>query len=326
MRLEYEQVDWPFKHAFRRANAVSTHASTIQVMVSDGASVGRGEALGVRYHDETPDSLLAQLDAVRGAFESRASVTREELQGWLPDGGARNAVDCALWDLEAKAAGRRAWHLAGIEVVPLTTAITLSVDSPENMEEAARQLGRHDVLKLKLEGDGDLERVQAVRRARPDVALIVDANQSWSERQLAEFVGPFHALGVSLIEQPLPVGMDGMLVDYDGPIPLCADESCQTADSLPELVGRYRVVNIKLDKSGGLTEALKMAALARELKLDLMVGCMGGSSLAMAPAFVVGQLCAFVDLDGPLLSAQDVEHPIRYEGSLMHPPDPRLWG
>ena len=327
MRLEYAQVDWPYKNAFRRAGAVSTSASTIWVKISDGDLVGRGEALGVRYHGETPASLQSQLDTVKGAFESSASLSREELQSWLPTGGARNAIDCALWDLEAKGSGRRAWHLAGIEVaIPLTTAITLSVDTPDKMAEAAQQLGQYSVLKLKLEGDGDLERVQAVRRARPDVDLIVDANQSWSERQLGEFVAPFDALDVALIEQPLPVGMDDVLVDYDGPIPLCADESCQTAESLPELVGKYRVVNIKLDKAGGLTEALRMAALARELKLDLMVGCMGGSSLAMAPGFVFGQLCSFVDLDGPLLAAQDVAHPIQYEGSLMYPPDSKLWG
>lgn len=327
MRLEYVQIDWPYKNAFRRANAVSTSASTIQVTLFDGGLVGRGEALGVRYHGETPASLLSQLAAFKELVEGRASLSREELKSLLPDGGARNAIDCALWDLEAKASGRRAWQLAGIELVhPLTTAITLSVDSPENMGEAARKLDQHSVLKLKLEGEGDLERVQAVRRARPDVDLIVDANQSWSEVQLGEFIGPFHALGVSLIEQPLPIGMDDVLAGYDGPIPLCADESCQTADSLPELVGKYSVANIKLDKAGGLTEALRMAALARELKLDLMVGCMGGSSLAMAPGFVVGQLCSYVDLDGPLLAAQDVAHAISYEGSVMSAPDAELWG
>lgn len=327
MRLEFAQVDWPYKNAFRRAGAVSTFASTIQVRLSDDVSVGRGESLGVRYHGETPASLLSQLEDIKPTFEGRDSVTREELQSWLPAGGTRNALDCALWDLEAKTSGRRAWQLAGIEAVnPLTTAVTLSVDSPERMAETARALDRHCLLKLKLDGDGDLERVRAVRRARADAELIVDANQAWSERQLGEFVAPFHALGVTLIEQPLPVGMDAVLADYDGPIPLCADESCQSADSLPELVGKYRYANIKLDKSGGLTEALRMAARARELKLDLMVGCMGGSSLAMAPGFVVGQLCTFVDLDGPLLAADDVPHPIRYEGGAMCPPGPELWG
>ena len=327
MRLEYAQVDWPYRQAFRRANAVSTSASTIQVTLSDGTTAGRGEALGVRYHGETPGSLLAQLEGMSLALKDRDSVSRSELQDWLPDGGARNAIDCALWDLEAKRQGRRAWQLAGIEAVkPLTTAITLSVDSPERMAEAAVQAGHHSLLKLKLDGDGDLERVQAVRRARPDAEIIVDANQAWSESQLGAFVGAFHTLGVSLIEQPLPVGKDDALTGYDGPIPLCADESCQNAESLPGLAGKYRVANIKLDKAGGLTEAMRMAARAKELGLDLMVGCMGGSSLAMAPGFVVGQLCSFVDLDGPLLAASDVAHPIDYEGSTMHPPDARLWG
>jgi L-alanine-DL-glutamate epimerase-like enolase superfamily enzyme len=327
MRLEFAQVDWPFKHAFRRAGAVSTSASTIQVRLSDDAAEGRGEALGVRYHGETPASLLAQLESVRAAFRGKARVSRTELQSWLPDGGARNALDCALWDLEAKAAGRRAWQLAGMETArPLTTSVTLSVDGPAAMAAAARELGGHNLLKLKLAGDGDLERVQAVRRARPDADIIVDANQAWSERQLGEFADAFHALGVALIEQPLPVGGDDALAGYDGPIPLCADESCQNAESLPALIGKYSYANIKLDKTGGLTAALRLAAAARDLKLELMVGCMGGSSLAMAPAFVVGQLCSFADLDGPLLAARDMAHPIRYEGSMMFAPDAALWG
>ncbi len=327
MRFEYDQVDWPFRTAFRRAGSASTCARTVQVTLTDGALVGRGEALGVRYHGETPASLLLQLGAVKGEFESKASVSREELQIMLPAGGARNAIDCALWDLEAKSSGRRAWHLAGIQSAsPLTTAYTLSVDTPGNMAKSAQRLGQYSLLKLKLAGDGDLDRVQAVRRVRPDADIIVDANQAWSEQQLGEFISPLVDLGVSLIEQPLPVGMDGVLVEYDGPIPLCADESCQATASLPELAGRYRFINIKLDKAGGLTEALRMARVARELKFDLIVGCMGGSSLAMAPGFVVGQLCDLVDLDGPLLAAKDVTHPIRYEGSLMFPPDPDLWG
>lgn len=327
MRLEYAQVDWPFKTAFRRANQVSTSASTIQVTLSDGEVTGRGEALGVRYHGETPASLMEQLEAMKEALASEAWLSREELQSRLPGGGARNAIDCALWDMEAKRSGRRAWQMAGMETVrPLTTSITLSVDDPEKMAESAREASAYSLLKLKLEGDGDLDRVQAVRSARPDAEIIVDANQAWSERQLGEFAAPFHALGITLIEQPLPIGKDDALLGYDGPIPLCADESCQSADSLPGLVGKYRFANIKLDKAGGLTEALRMAALARELKLDLMVGCMGGSSLAMAPGFVVGQLCSYVDLDGPLLSATDVANPIEYRGSLMLPPEPKLWG
>jgi L-alanine-DL-glutamate epimerase-like enolase superfamily enzyme len=265
------------------------------------------------------------LNAVKGSLS--AGISRKELKALLPAGGARNAVDCALWDLEAKRAGERAWRLAGVEAVrPLLTTFTIGVDSPTTMAARAVAASRHSLLKLKLAGEGDVERVAAVRSARPDAKLIVDANESWNERQLVEFT-PKHAhLGVKLIEQPLRAGNDDVLWRFESAVPLCADESCQTTDSLRSLEGKYQYINIKLDKTGGLTEALRLARAAQAAKFDLMVGCMGGSSLGMAPAFIIGQLCSIVDLDAPLLAARDVPNPIRYDGSAMGLPDVSLWG
>ncbi len=240
MRVEFRRVDWPFASTFRIAYRVETVANTVWVELTDGAHVARGEALGVSYHDESVDSMLAQLEAVRGTLEK--GITREQLQQLLPPGGARNAVDCALWDLEAKRAGRRAWELAGIPSVrPLLTAYTLSLDSPVAMAAAATAARAFSLLKIKLGGEGDFERLAAIRRARPDVSLIVDANQSWNERHLREFTPKLAEFGVKLIEQPLPAGQDEPLLGFTSPIPLCADESCQTAESLPELMGKYRV-------------------------------------------------------------------------------------
>jgi L-alanine-DL-glutamate epimerase-like enolase superfamily enzyme len=325
MRVEFHQVDWPFAAPFRISYRVQTTAETVLVELTDGNLTGRGEAMCVSYHGETIDSLLAQLAAVKG--ELSKGVSRAELQSLLPPGGARNGVDCALWDLEAKRAGRRAWELAGFQTVkPLTTAYTLSLDTPEAMGRAASAVRQYSLLKLKLTGEGDLERVTAVRKARPDVDIIVDANQAWNERHLRGFTPRLAELGVKLIEQPLPVGKDAVLAGFDSPVPLCADESCQTTESLPSLVGKYAYINIKLDKTGGLTEALRLARAAQEKHFQLMVGCMAGSSLSMAPAFIVGQLCSVIDLDGPLLSSIDVPNGIRYDGSRMSVPEKRLWG
>lgn len=325
MRLEVHRFDWPFRSTFRIAYRVQTHAETVLVALHDGGLVGRGEALGVSYHDETVDGIMAQLDAIRPVLAD--GITRQDVQVLLPPGGARNALDCALWDLEAKRERRRAWELAGIGAVrPLTTAFTLGVDSPAAMARAAAEARQYPLLKLKLAGGEDIDRVAAVRAARPDAEIIVDANQAWDIAGLHAFTPRLAELGVTLIEQPLPAGADDALADYDSPVPLCADESCQTAASLPGLVGKYRYVNIKLDKCGGLTEGLALARAARAAGFELMVGCMAGSSLSMAPAFVVGQLCSVVDLDGPLLAAADVPNAIRYDGGLMHPPEADLWG
>lgn len=325
MNVEFHQVDWPFTTPFTTAYQISTVAETIQVHLIDGPLTGRGEALGVAYHGESVDSMLAQLTAVERTLS--AGISRAELTTLLPAGGARNAVDCALWDLEAKRARKRAWELAGIPSVrPIITDYTLGLDGVEAMAAAAANAQRYQRLKLKLSGEDDLRRVLAVRAARPDAELIVDANQAWTECQLRDLAPRFRAAGIKLIEQPLPAGEDDGLLHYDSPVPLCADESCQTAESLAGLAGKYQYVNIKLDKAGGLTEALRLAREAEQRGLGLMVGCMAGSSLSMAPAFILGQLCEFVDLDGPLLSISDLTPAIQYLGGRMYPPERALWG
>lgn len=325
MDIDFRRAEWPLASPFRIAYEVSAVASVVQVQLRDGPHYGRGEAVGVSYHGENVDSMMVQLESVRTALSQGA--TRGDLAQMLPPGGARNAVDCALWDLEAKRTGKRAWELAGVSLTGATTTdYTLGIDTPAAMATKAAAMTEHSSLKLKLDGNGDLERVLAVRAARPDALLIVDANQSWTEMQLRDLAPAMAKIGVKLIEQPLPVGGDDALREYECPVPLCADESCQTSQSLRELFGKYQYVNIKLDKTGGLTEALRLADEARRQGFRLMVGCMAGTSLSMAPAFVLGQLCEFVDLDGPLLLARDFSPALRYERGLMHPPDRALWG
>lgn len=325
MELKVRRVDWEFRTPFRIAYRTRTHAQTVQVELRDGAYVGRGEALGVSYHGESVETLLAQVADVARDVEN--GLTRDALQMLLPAGGARNAIDCALWDLEAKRAHRRVWELASIAAVhPLLTAYTLGVDMPDAMARAADAARQYSLLKLKLTGTDDIERVVSIRRARADADLIVNANQAWTMQQLRDFAPRLAELGIKLIEQPLKAGDDGALAGFASPIPLCADESCQTTESLSGLMGKYQYINLKLDKTGGLTEALRLARAAQERGLKLMVGCMGGSSLSMAPAFTVGQLSDVVDLDGPLVATSDVPHAIRYDGSHMSAPTEALWG
>lgn len=280
MQIEFSQVNWPFISTFRIAYRIQTHAEAVQVRIRDGSLVGHGEALAVSYHGETIDSMLAQLKNL--AANMGGSISRADLQLLLPPGGARNAVDCALWDLESKRAGRRAWELAGFQSVSaLVTAYTLGLDTPESMAKSAAAARRYTVLKLKLDGEGDVDRVTAVRVARPDARIIVDANQSWRERDLYDSIPALASLGVELIEQPLRAGQDHVLANFKSTVPLCADESCQTRLSLPSVIGRYQFINIKLDKTGGLTEALELAREAQAKDLKLMIGCMAGSSLSM---------------------------------------------
>jgi len=242
-------------------------------------------------------------------------------------GAARNALDVALWDLEAKRSGSSVWALAGIaEPHPVVTAYTLSVDTPERMAAAAREEAHRPLLKLKLTGAGDLERVRAVRAGAPQATLIVDANEAWTLDHLRDYAPALAALGVALIEQPLPAGQDAALAGLPRPVPLCADESCHTSADLAALAGRYDYVNIKLDKTGGLTEGLRLLHAARAQGFKIMVGCMIGSSLAMAPAMLLAQDAEFVDLDAPLLLARDRQPGLRYEGSTVYPPKPNLWG
>jgi L-alanine-DL-glutamate epimerase-like enolase superfamily enzyme len=317
---------WPVAGVFRISRRSATETDVVVVELEDDGVIGRGECgPNVRYA-ESPESVTAQLEAVRGAVESGAS--RQDVQALLSHGAARNALDCALWDVEAKKSGRPVWKLANRnEPGPLVTAYTLSIDTPENLLTAAEAVSDRPLLKIKLAGDEhDLTRIRAVSAAAQGARLIVDANEALTIEKLDYLAPRLALLRVDLIEQPLPAGKDEDLRRYDGPVALCADESLHTRDSLDDLVGKYQAVNIKLDKAGGLTEALATADAARERGLKLMVGCMLGTSLAMAPAAIVAQQASWVDLDGPLLLAKDREHGIRYDRGVMQPSPRALWG
>lgn len=317
---------FPVAGVFAIARGAKRHVDVMTVEITQHGHVGQGEATPVYYHGETPETVLAQIDSVRAPLIAGAG--REDLLGLLPRGAARNALDAALWSLEARIAGQPVWALASLsEPRPLITGYTISLDTPDAMEKAARAAaGRYPLLKLKLAGQDDLARVAAVRRGAPDARLIVDANEAWSGRDVAAEAEALLPFGVELIEQPLPVGEDHLLEGIHSPIPLCADESCQDRADLPRLAARYQAINIKLDKCGGLTEALHLAAEARAMGLDLMTGCMLGTSLGMAPAFLIAQQSRWVDLDGPLLLAEDRVPAIRFDGGLMYPPPQGLWG
>jgi L-Ala-D/L-Glu epimerase len=302
-----------------------THADVLLVTLTEGAAVGRGECVPYARYGESLDSVSEQIRSVQGALES--GISREELQSQMPAGAARNAVDCALWDLEAKITGKSAAEIAGLPPMkPVTTAFTLSVGTPEKMAEAASKAAHRPLLKVKLAGAGDDERMAAVRANAPESTLIVDANEAWDESCFDANMAACQAAGVALIEQPLPAGKDQILADIERPVTVCADESLHTRKDLQELRSQYDAVNIKLDKAGGLTEALAMAQIAKDLDFKIMMGCMLGTSLAMAPAVLVAQFADFVDLDGPLLLARDRSPAIRFEDSLMHPPVRELWG
>lgn len=324
-RLSVARRAWPLAAPFAISRGSKTVAEVVVAEVSDGEFRGRGECVPYPRYDESVDSVTAQLEALKGAVFS--GLDRRELQQAMPPGAARNALDCAFWHLDAQRDDRRVAEMAGIGLLqPLVTAYTLSLDTPEKMAESAAAQRRRPLLKLKLSGDGDIERVRAVRRAAPAARLIVDANEGWSERHLREVLPALAEFGVELIEQPLPADADSALADMPHPIPICADESCHTRADLDALAGKYDAVNIKLDKSGGLTEALALAAEAEQRGFKVMVGCMVGTSLAMAPAVLVAQRAQWVDLDAPLLLAADRVPGLRYEGSTVYPPEPPFWG
>lgn len=285
------------------------------------AGGGRGECVPYARYGETLESVTAEIEGLP------EGIGRAELQEALPPGAARNAVDCALWDGEAKAAGRRAWELAGLPAPgPVTSAYTLSLDTPEKMEASAARHAAKPLLKIKLGGEGDMARLEAVRRGAPRARIIVDANEGWTAEVYSDLAPHLVRLGVEMVEQPLPAGEDGMLGEIARPLPVCADESCHDRRSLPELVGRYDMVNIKLDKTGGLTEALLLRSAARDMGFRIMMGCMVGSSLAMAPAVLPAQGAEVVDLDAPLLLAEDRDVPLVFDGTEISPPEPGLWG
>ena len=301
--------------------------ATLEATTADGQPIqGRGECVPYARYGETVEGAIAAIENARTPIAG--GLDRRGLQSLMPAGAARNALDCAFWDLEAKAAGLPAWRLAGLAPPrSVATAFTLSLGAPNAMAAAARAASRMPLLKLKLGGaDGDLDRVRAVRRAAPEARLIVDANEGWTMAQLRDLSPELAALGVVLIEQPLPAGADEALSDYESPVPLGADESCHGAAELPELRGRYKVLNLKLDKTGGLTDALALKTAAEEAGFEIMVGCMVATSLAMAPAFLLAQGAKFVDLDGPLLLERDREGGAVYEGAWMQPPGAGVWG
>lgn len=325
-RLTVRAESYPIRGSFRISRGAKTQALVVVARIDADGHHGRGECLPYARYGESVEDVVALLRAQADAVA--AGLDRAALQTLLPPGAARNALDCALWDLDAKRRGIPVWRLAGLAAppAPVATAYTLSVDTPDAMARAAAEVAHLPVLKLKLTGDGDRDRVAAVRAAAPAARLIVDANEGWSAEQLRRDAPALAALGVELLEQPLPADGDAALADGPWPLPIGADESVHGLASLERLVGRYAVANIKLDKTGGLTEALAMADACEQAGLKIMVGCMVATSLAMAPAHLLAQRAAYVDLDGPLLLAHDREPGLRYDGVLAHPPTPDLWG
>lgn len=323
--ISIEIETWKYRVPFEIARGIKTEDRLVVVTVREDSLMGRGEGVPVYYSGESVESVIAQLEAVKKKL--RHGMHPDDVQVLLPRGAARNAIDCALWDLESRRRGEPVWKLAGLDSFgPLSVTMTLGINTPEEMARAAGEAAL-PLLKIKLKGDGlDIERVAAIRARVPDSRLIVDANEGWTAEQVSEYVPQLERYGVELIEQPMMSGSDQALAGYDSPIPLCADESSNDLASVKQNVGRYEFVNIKLDKSGGLTEALAVARAAKTAGLRLMVGCMAGTSLSMAAGAVVGQLCEFVDLDGPLLYAGDRTPAASYENGVMTLPKRGLWG
>jgi L-Ala-D/L-Glu epimerase len=313
---------WPIAGSFTIARGAKTEAAVVVAEISDGRATGRGECVPYARYGETVESVTAAIEVMRSALSDRAGLQRA-----MPAGAARNALDCAFWDLEAKAAGKAAHELAGLpRPKPMVTAYTISLGTPEAMADAAGKAAARQLLKVKLGGQGDRDRIRAVRNAAPNSELIVDANEAWRADDLADNLAACADVGVTLVEQPLPADNDAALASIARPIPVCADESVHDRASLAKLVGKYDAVNIKLDKTGGLTEALAMEREAERLGFSLMVGCMVATSLATAPAVLLAQRARVVDLDGPLLLARDREHGLHYEDSLVYPASAALWG
>jgi L-alanine-DL-glutamate epimerase-like enolase superfamily enzyme len=324
LRVEIEKQSWPLLQPFRFAGHTILSSDVVVVTLSDGDLRGRGEATGVIYRGETPDSIVAEIEALRHRLE--AGLDRQALQDLLPPGGARNAIDCALWDLACKRASNTIWELLGLEPREVVTCNTVGLDPLAAARDRANALAGYGLLKVKLDADDPVRRLRVVREARPDARIIVDANGSWDIAGLERVAEPLAALGVEMIEQPLAAGADDALAGFRSPIPLCADESCFTSADVAVVQGRYAMVNVKLDKCGGLTEALNLTRAAREAGLEVMVGNMIGTSLSMAPSYVIAQSCRFVDLDGPLALVRDRSFGLCYQDGRVSIPEPRLWG
>ena len=321
MDIQVTRDVFQLAQVFTISRGSRTQAEVLTVRVSDGGHVGYGECVPYARYDESLDSVTAEIMGLP------ADVTRAGLQDLLPAGAARNAVDCAIWDLEAKQAGKRAWDLIDAPVPkPEITAYTLSLDTPEKMQVQAAENAFRPLLKIKLGTPEDMARLEAVRRGAPVSRIIVDANEGWTAEVYADLAPHLLRLGVQMVEQPLPAGDDDMLAEIERPLPVCADESCHDRASLHGLKGKYDMVNVKLDKTGGLTEALALKQEAITQGYDVMVGCMVGSSLAMAPAVILAQGVAFTDLDGPLLLAEDRNEPLIFDEAGVHAPTAGLWG
>jgi L-alanine-DL-glutamate epimerase-like enolase superfamily enzyme len=316
---------FPLAAAFTISRGTKTEAAVLTCTIRDGANAGDGECVPYARYGETLENVTEQIESARSAIENGAS--REELLSIMKPGAARNAVDCALWDLEAKSgAGPVAGRIGVAPAKPLITAYTISLGEPEQMGAAARENAHRPVLKVKVGTEDDVSRIAAVAEAAPNARIILDANEGWTEDNIRKHLLAAARYRVAVVEQPLPAGRDEILRNIPHPVPVCADESVHTVEGLEQLLGLYDAINIKLDKTGGLTGALTLHQRARELGFGIMVGCMVGTSLAMAPAVLLAQDADFVDLDGPLLLAKDREEPLTYRGSLVYPPSPALWG
>ena len=324
MRIEAKEEVWPLKEVFRISRGSRSESRVVVVTVSDGQHMGRGECVPIARYNQTTASVLAQIESIKSAKD----LDRQKLQQLLPAGAARNALDCALWDLEAKRSGKRAWELANIPIVPeVETSFTISLDAPDKMATAAKSAANSPLLKLKLGGDDlDLARIEAVREAAPTVRLLIDANESWSPEHYRKIAPALKELGVDLIEQPFPANADEVLETLNHAVPVCADESCHTSTDLSRLRNRYEMVNVKLDKTGGLTQALLLTERARESGFKLLIGCMACTSLGIAPARLLASATDYVDLDGPLLLAGDRHHGLAYENGRIGLPSRQLWG
>jgi len=330
IKIDAREEVWPLKQPFRISRGSRTEARVVVVRISDGKHIGRGEGIPLARYNQSTASVLAQIESITGEKD----LDRQGLQELLPAGAARNALDCALWDLEAKSSGTRVWELVKIPIVPeVETSFTISLDAPEKMSAAAsaaafaQGFGVPRIFKLKLGGDDlDLSRVQAVRETAPAARMLIDANESWSPSHYREIVPALKESGVELIEQPFPAHADEVLEILDHPIPVCADESCHTTADLSRLTNRYEVINVKLDKTGGLTEALRLCSRAGESGFKLLIGCMVCTSLAIAPARLLASTAQWVDLDGALLLARDRDHPVPYANGKIGIPPRDLWG
>jgi L-alanine-DL-glutamate epimerase-like enolase superfamily enzyme len=325
IRVELKVERWPIAGTFSISRGAKTEAAIVLCILTDGTYTGRGECVPYARYGESIESVCAEIEGLGGALMNGAS--RDDLQGLIGAGAARNAIDCALWDLEAKRSGKAVADILGLSPLrTLTTAVTVSFSDAHTMTASARALSDRPLIKVKVGGDNDAERIRAVAEAAPSSRIILDANEGWSDDNIVENMLAAAKAGVVLIEQPLPSGKDAILAEIPHPVPICADESAHGTDDLHMLKGRYDTINIKLDKTGGLTEALRMQKRARELGFGIMVGCMVSTSLAMAPAVLLAQDADFVDLDGPLILREDRKPSLRFEGSRLSPPEPELWG